>query len=102
MRPGDGPSTTVRLVPPLPWGSRTNAEPAPRLTSLDGTTIALVANAKPNSEELLDDLARVLIERYGVAGVLRHTKPHPSLPIEDQVLTMFAEQAHAVLTAIGD
>jgi hypothetical protein len=93
---------TVRLVPPLPWGAGTAAEPAPRLATLGGITLALVANGKANGEALLDDLAAELTRRHGVATVLRHTKPHPSLPLDDEVLTMFAEHAHAVLSAIGD
>jgi hypothetical protein len=93
---------TVRLVPPLPWGTGTGAVPAARLSTLDGITLALVANGKANGEELLDDLAAELTRRHGVATVLRHTKPHPSLPLDDDVLTMFAEHAHAVLSAIGD
>ena len=64
--------------------------------------LALVANGKANSEALLDGLARELRDRHGVGAVLRHTKPHPSLPLDDEVLTMFAEHAHAVLSAIGD
>ena len=94
--------TWSRLVPPTPWGARTRAERAPRLTTLHGTTLALVSNAKANSDALLDALADELVRDHGVARVLRHTKPHPSLPIDDDVLTMFAEHAHAVLTAIGD
>lgn len=92
----------VRLVPPTPWRAGDVAALAPRLDTLRGTTLALVANGKANSEALLDALARELVARYGVAEILRHTKPHPSLPLDDQVLTMFAEHAHAVLSAIGD
>ncbi len=92
----------VRLVPPLAWASGTVAERAARLPTLAGITVALVSNSKANSGSLLDDLANELVWTHGVREVLRHEKPHPSLPIDDAVLTMFAEHAHAVLTAIGD
>lgn len=92
----------VRLVPPTPWRATGTATLAPRLDTLHGITLALVANGKANSEALLDALARELQDRHGVGAVLRHTKPHPSLPLDDEVLMMFAEHAHAVLSAIGD
>lgn len=92
----------IRLVPPVGWGGSARAGVAPRLANLDGITLGLLANGKANSVQLLELAAAELGTRYRIDRVIRHTKPHPSLPMSDEVLTMFAEQAHAVLTAVGD
>jgi hypothetical protein len=74
----------------------------PRPASLQGLTVGLLANGKANSDRLLHRVADELRARHRLADVIVVTKPHPSLPVDDAVLTMFAEHAHAVVTAIGD
>lgn len=92
----------TRLVSPTGWGAEQHFRGAPRLDSLDGVTIGLLANGKANSEAVLDSIAAVLATRHRISGVVRATKPHPSLPVSDDVLDTFAEQVQVVLTAIGD
>jgi len=104
----DPPATTnattrdVWLVPPTGWGSTTTRGAAKRLDTVDGITLGLLSNGKANSVELLDRVADELAAHLGIGRIIRHTKPHPSLPASDEVMTMFAEQAHAVLIAVGD
>jgi len=93
---------TVRLVPPTGWGLTGAFSAAPRLGSLDGVTLGLLANSKANSAAILDSMAAALSQRHRIAGVVRTTKAHPSLPVADDVLSMFAQQVQVVLTAIGD
>lgn len=93
----------VWLVPPTGWGSTTTqGSAAKRLDTIDGITLGLLSNGKANSVELLDRVADELAAHLGIGRIIRHTKPHPSLPASDEVMTMFAEQAHAVLMAVGD
>jgi hypothetical protein len=92
----------VRLVPPTGWGVTGPFSDAPRLTSLDGVTLGLLANGKANSEAILEAVATAIAQRHRIAKVVRATKVHPSLPVSDEVLGMFAEQVQVVLTAIGD
>lgn len=92
----------VWLVPPTGWGSTTTQGAAKRLDTIDGITLGLLSNGKANSVELLDRVADELAAHLGIGRIIRHTKPHPSLPASDEVMTMFAEQAHAVLMAVGD
>ena len=104
----DPPATTnattrdVWLVPPTDWGSTTTRGAAKRLDTVDGLTLGLLSNGKANGVELLDRVADELAAHLGIGRIIRHTKPHPSLPASDEVMTMFAEQAHAVLIAVGD
>jgi hypothetical protein len=69
---------------------------------LGRATLGLLANGKANSEAVLEAMAAAIGQRHRIANVVRATKPHPSLPVSDAVLAMFASQVHVVLTAIGD
>jgi hypothetical protein len=64
--------------------------------------IALVANGKPNSMELLDALVARLESRIDVREIRRYRKPSVSVAPTDDDLAEIAEWAHAVLTAVGD
>ena len=92
----------VRLVPPTGWGITSAFSDAPRLNSFDGVTLGLLANGKANGEAILDAIAAAIAERHHIAGVVRATKPHPSLPVSEAVLARFAEEVQVVFTAIGD
>ncbi|MEO5839572.1 MAG: hypothetical protein ABIQ73_01570 [Acidimicrobiales bacterium] len=94
--------SSVRLVPPTGWGVKSAFCAAPRLNSLDGVTLGLLANGKANGAAILDSVASALAQRHRIAGVVRAGKAHPSLPVSDEVLGMFAEHVQVVLTAIGD
>jgi hypothetical protein len=100
VSPGD--ARRVRLVPPVGWDSTDGTVLAPRPPTLDGMTIGLLANGKANGDRILDMVVHHLQHRHRITAVVRATKAHPSLPMSDDVLAMFAEHAHAVLTAIGD
>ena len=102
MSAADSDSREVRLVPPTGWGQQGRFSAAPRLESFGGVTIGLLANGKANSDAILDAVADAIAARHRIAGVVRAQKPHPSLPASDLVVSMFAERAQVVLTAIGD
>jgi len=44
------------------------------LDSLAGKVVGFIDNAKPNFNHLVDDLAELLIRKYGVAEVVKHRK----------------------------
>jgi hypothetical protein len=102
MTASDGEARVVNLVPPTAWGVAAIVCDAPRLASFDGVTLGLLANGKANSDAILAAIAADLARRHHIADVVRATKPHPSLPVSDEVLAMFAQQVQVVLTAIGD
>ena len=81
---------TVRLVPPTGWGATATFSDAPRLSSLDGVTLGLLANGKANSEAMLEAMATAIAQRHRITGVVRATKSHPSLPVSDEALGDFA------------
>ncbi len=75
---------------------------APRPAALRGATIGLLANGKSNGMALLDRVAERLIERHGVADVMRVAKTNASAPVNEDDAALLAKHCTAVVTAIGD
>src|SRR5262245_38743313 len=73
---------------------------APRVPSLDGITLGILNNSKPNSLELQRDLVELLGQRHRVAGSI--TKQKPSAAIGADGLDAYAKEVGAVVTAISD
>lgn len=75
---------------------------APRLTSLEGKTLALLDNGKPNGSVLLSEIGSYLKSEYRLRDVLSFTKSYFGTPVEPaQVEEIFARCDFAV-AAIGD
>ena len=98
MTPLDG----IRLVDPTLSDIRPEGRLAPRLATLDGVRFGLLANGKTHGDRLLDLIAENLSERHRLGEVLRVRKAHPSQPPTAEQVGLLAEQAMAILSAIGD
>jgi hypothetical protein len=95
---------TISTLRPVPRRRDTDPTRAPAraLPASEPHNVALVANGKPNSMELLDALASRLATRIDVREVRRYRKPSVSVAPTDDDMAEIAEWAHAVLTAVGD
>jgi hypothetical protein len=81
------------------------AEPqclAPRLSSLQGTTVGLIDNHKRNANVYLEELGRLLQDTYGVARVVTYRKISQSMPTPDEVLDQLAGACDAIIHAVAD
>jgi len=79
------------------------AEPLGRaLDTLAGKVVGFIDNAKPNFNNLADDLGEILVERYGVRRVMKHQKRAPSIPAEDAVMRAFTAECDLIVTGSGD
>ena len=94
-------SATIQVYNPIAAASEGTAASGRKLESLRGKVIGFIDNAKPNFNFLVDDLAQLLIERHGVARVLKHRKPG-QVPVTPNVLEEFAAECDAVITGSGD
>jgi hypothetical protein len=75
---------------------------APRLASLDGKTLALLDNGKPNGAALLAEVGRQLRLRHALKDVLMYTKPYFGTPVEPTQTQRIFEECDFAITAIGD
>jgi hypothetical protein len=69
---------------------------------LAGKVVGFIDNTKPNFNLLIDDLAMLLTERYGVKSVIKQGKRSVATPASDQVLDELASQCDLVITGSGD
>jgi hypothetical protein len=72
------------------------------LNSLKGKVIGFIDNGKPNFNYLVDDLARLLIDEYGVAAAIKRRKRGPSVPAPESMMKELVEQCDAVIAGSGD
>jgi hypothetical protein len=69
---------------------------------LRGATVGLLENTKQNASLFLDELGRLLVDRYGAAGVVARTKRAFALPVPDDLLEELATSCQVVITGVGD
>ena len=92
---------TAVLVPTAPI--RAPGERAQlTLESLRDRVVGFVDNAKPNFKDLVDDLAELLVSKYGVRKVIKRRKRAASVPAPDSFIDELAESCDLVITGSGD
>jgi hypothetical protein len=69
---------------------------------LQGKVVGFIDNSKPNFNLLADDIAALLISRYGVKTIVRQSKRSASMPATSQVIDDLADQCDLVITGSGD
>ena len=74
-----------------------------------GDTVHAICDDCPHAEAslsegdfLADDMAKILTERYGVAGVVRHRKHSVSIPAAEDILKDVVERCDLVIAGSGD
>ena len=65
--------------------------------TLQGKVVGFI-DTKPNFHLLADDLAKLLVERHGAAGVVRHRKLSASIPAPEDVLDDVTAKCDLVIT----
>jgi hypothetical protein len=91
------------LVNPLDETPRTMRQAAPRLGTLRGASIGLLDISKPGGRVFLDCLERELVQRYGVARIIRETKPTFTKPAPEGTLEkLVGAGVQAVIEALAD
>jgi hypothetical protein len=92
---------SVEFLDPTHESGAAPFSPAKRLTTLRGATVGIVSNGKKGTRPFFDALERELIERHGVAKVVRTTKSNYSAPADEEIMTR-TERWQALISGIGD
>ena len=95
----------VTVLRPVPAPSRLCAPArsmAPAFDIAGPMRLALIANGKPNSVELLDALAAEISARVTSLEVRRYRKASVSIAPDPADVRQIGEWANAVLAAVGD
>jgi hypothetical protein len=72
------------------------------LSNLKGKVVGFIDNRKPNFNYLVDDIAELLIEKYGVVSVIKRTKPATAVPASEAVMKELTAECDLVITGSGD
>lgn len=75
---------------------------AARLDTLQGAQIAILDNSKNMVGPLLEEVKKLLQERYGVAGISYYRKKNPSIPTPPDVLKRLAGECAAAVHGVSD
>lgn len=71
------------------------------LTGSNQTTVGLLANGFPDSENFLNHIADVLQERQPGLTLERYNKGNASIPASAEILNSISQNCQAVITAYG-
>ena len=87
-----------------PAAPRQDAVRAARRTldALAGKVVGFIDNAKPNFNHLVDDLADLLVSRYGVERVVKRKKRAASVAAPDAMYDELAGACDLVIAGSGD
>ena len=73
-----------------------------KLDTLAGKVVGFIDNAKPNFNHLVDDLAELLVAKYGVKSVIKRRKRSASVPAPEEIVRELADQCDVVIAGSGD
>lgn len=94
--------TVTLFDPTAPQSGADAASARAGLTGLTGAVVGFVDNAKPNFDHLVDDLAEMLVNRYGVRRIVKRRKPSASVPSRPEILDELAGECDVVIAGSGD
>lgn len=93
---------TVTLYDPTAPRREDGGRPVRTMAGLKGSVVGFIDNAKPNFNHLVDDLADLLVSRYGVRTVMKRRKRSASVPAPEEMLREVTGQCDLVITGSGD
>lgn len=94
--------TMTTVLDPTAAPTPVSARLAPRADSLNGLRLGLLDNHKRNATAVLDEIEKLISQRYELASVVRRHKADVSRPCPGETVADLAAQADIVITAIGD
>ncbi len=75
---------------------------ARRRKDLNGATVGLLVNTKQNAASFLDELGRLLIQRYGAKAAVARTKVNFAAPAPEELIKEMSASCDVIITGIGD
>jgi hypothetical protein len=93
---------TTLLFDPTPCGGNEARQQRRTLEALTGRVVGFIDNAKPNFNHLVDDVADLLVGKYGVKTVIKRRKRGASIPADTSLVKELAAQCDVVITGSGD
>ena len=80
----------------------TKAPRAPSRRNLIGATVGLLVNTKQNAAPFLDEVGRLLTQRYGATVTMARTKVNFAAPAPEDLVKEMTTNCDVIITGIGD
>ena len=94
-------TSDLPFIDPTAGGSRAKIALAPRPIDLAGKTVGLPDTTKEQADTILETVADVLRERYGVAKVIIRRKEFFSKPATEALINEMAQEVQVAAAALG-
>jgi hypothetical protein len=94
-------SNDLGFIDPTAGGSRAKIALAPRPGDLAGKVVGLLDNTKEQADVILETVAHILRERYGVAKVIIRRKEYYSKPASEDLINEMAKEVQVAAAALG-
>jgi hypothetical protein len=92
-----------RLLDPTGDSDRTaDSTLSPRLRSVRGLTVGLLANTKPNAAVLLSNVARELQRTHGLRAAVMYTKSYFGTPTQESLIQRILQNCDFAVAGVGD
>ena len=95
-------STEIVIVDPAAEDAVCQLALAPRITTLLGSHVLLIDNAKRMADEMLREIGSLLESRYGVAKLSCYRKRSASFETPPEILAEITSKADAVIHGVAD
>jgi hypothetical protein len=92
----------IRVLSPIGTVTAANIAAPPLPTDLTGRTVGFIDNNKANFDRLVEDIAELLTEQYGVQRILRRKKANASTPAPPEILAELAKECDLVFAGSAD
>jgi hypothetical protein len=89
------------FVDPTAGGNKAKIRLAQRPIDLAGKVVGLIDNTKEQADVILETVAQVLRERYGVKDVIIERKQAFSKPATDELIESMASRVQVAAAAVG-
>jgi len=92
----------MQLYSPLSSPPKRKAVRAPALASIEGARIGILENGKLNAEEMLNEVAKLFVQRHGCKVRTLASKSNASAPAPAKTLATVAQEVDFLITGLGD
>jgi hypothetical protein len=92
----------VSYLSPVGPARKAHVDRAPRLATLEGVTIGVIENSKPNADRLFAGVCSWLGETYGAQVVRYYQKPSAAIPATSDWYETLSKEVQIVLAGTGD
>jgi hypothetical protein len=95
-------SQSTRVFIPTAPSEQKSEQMRRTVDKLQGSVVGFIDNAKPNFNDLVDDVAELLTSKYHVGKVLKRRKRAASIPAPETMVNELAGLCDLVITGSGD